>query len=326
MHDNDSRSVTITSASELIASIPHMLEFYPTESVVLLGFSPTERDEKSLLRQTVRLDLSEDAPDAFHTAVAPGMQGKDVDSIALVVVSETSDADSAPPHRDVITTLADAIVDAEFAFIHALWVPVISAGAPLRCYLACACGGTLPDPASTVLAAHSVVSGVQTYPSRQVLVDTLSPDEAAVERRNMLIVRHHRDGDPARFQHAGRDLIHAVLDEKRDAASLTDEQFAAIAVALSDHELRDTFVRLAHSPTAQSLWTTLVRGLPAPERAEAAALLALTAMAHANQALANVALGVALESNPQHRLAQLLGRAIALGVPAEEILGMLRDC
>ncbi|HWR46990.1 MAG TPA: DUF4192 family protein, partial [Pseudonocardiaceae bacterium] len=68
-----------------------------------------------------------------------------------------------------------------------------------------------------------------------------------------------------------------------------------------------------------------VRATPAPERAEPAALLALSAYVRGDGALAGVALDAALHACPQHSLSGLLRAALDAGLPPELLRSIAAD-
>ena len=81
----------------------------------------------------------------------------------------------------------------------------------------------------------------------------------------------------------------------------------------------------AGAAAAERLWLALVRATPAPERAEPAALLALTAYLRGDGALAGVALDAALNACPHHSLSGLLRAALDGGLPPELLRGVAED-
>src|SRR5262249_60782180 len=76
---------------------------------------------------------------------------------------------------------------------------------------------------------------------------------------------------------------------------------------------------------AERLWLALVRAPPAPERAEPAALLALTAYLRGDGGLASVALEAALLACPHHSLSGLLRAALDGGMPPELLREIAMD-
>jgi hypothetical protein len=104
--------------------------------------------------------------------------------------------------------------------------------------------------------------------------------------------------------------------------TLVDEDVIRLAGALADHRVRDTcldFDRLPDVAAAERLWTALAKATPAPERAEPACLLAFSAYARGDGALAGIALTQAETADPGHRLSNLLRSALTLGLAPGKI-------
>jgi hypothetical protein len=110
--------------------------------------------------------------------------------------------------------------------------------------------------------------------------------------------------------------------------ALNDSVVAEVASALCDHRVRDACLPWctgAGAAAAERLWLALVRATPAPESAEPAALLALTAYLRGDGALAGVALDAALNACPHHSLSGLLRAALDGGLPPELLRGVAED-
>ena len=123
-------------------------------------------------------------------------------------------------------------------------------------------------------------------------------------------------------------LGHA-LDEAAcsyDPPTLSDYELVRLARALSQPRVKDECFALALSnkpEPAERLWTVMVRGLPAPERAEPAFLLAISSYLRGAGVLAALALEIVVESNPTHAMAFLLDRALQKGVPPKVLRTMI---
>jgi hypothetical protein len=124
-------------------------------------------------------------------------------------------------------------------------------------------------------------------------------------------------------------VIRAAFERRlRGSEPPTDEEAVLLAKALTVPEIRDVCLGMAvppHSPAAREaerLWLTLVQEIPAPERAEAAALLGYTAFMRGDGTFAGMALENALEAKPDHVLAGLLKTVLNQGMPPEQLLGL----
>ncbi len=141
------------------------------------------------------------------------------------------------------------------------------------------------------------------------------------------------DGSPRRAADAGAagPAGHALVEDAlADAAAgrlrLDDARVVALALALSDLEVRDAALArcapAAVADGAEHLWAALVRETPDPEAAEPAALLAACALLRGDGALAGIALDRAEQAWPGHRLTGLLRAVWAAGMPPERV----REC
>lgn len=350
--------VRITNRSDLIAAIPTILGFVPTDSAVIVGTAAGQ------LSAVARMDLAQVADLASHlhtyrllerahvaeivivsgdqpvTEVAahhprnqsPGSQHPTADrpagdGIAYVlngrVAAHRAALDPAMPYAAQVAQLVRVLTNAGHQVAHAAWLPAITPGKAWRCYHDPGCDGVLPDPRSTVLAAIAAIEGRVTYASRDELVDTLRPDpDVDLERRAELIrvlTLMGNSPDPT----VGRGLVDAALDRAR-AGQLpcSDRELGDLAMSLSIPAVRDASLRHCLGPTsraAQQLWTTLARAVPAPYRAEPAVLLALTAYLAGDGPLACIAADIARTAAPGHTFAALLLTAIRSGLPPDQL-------
>ncbi|MQY21705.1 DUF4192 domain-containing protein [Nocardia macrotermitis] len=196
--------------------------------------------------------------------------------------------------------------------------------------------GVIPDPADSVAARSTeAAAGQRVYGSRAEVVASLKQDTAVVEA-----VRSHlaeatdadrryaatvTEQDPHADIRRGVELVLSYLDT---TTQLTPARLAEVAVALQNPQIRDCLAGLAATSSAvmaQRLWIDLTRSLPAPARAEAAALLALGAYANGSGPLAGIALDIVLEANPQHRIGQILRVALGAGLPPRDIQQLARN-
>ena len=305
---------------QLIAAIPPLFGFVPTESAVILGV------RRHRIVAVARVELA-DAADLAQDLTRPGLLAP-ADAVHIVIVAADQDHPTGRslgpvPHAQTAATLIAGFSAAGFQVKHAAWIPVLQAGQRWRCYLQAACGGILPDPRSTPLAAAAAVAGQITYPSRQAMAHTLDPDQPhALHRRATAITAALADRTTDR---AGDiRLVHAaVLRAVRGELPTGEEELTELATVLADHAVRDASLAFCldqrSAAAVQRLWTTLVRSTPAPYRAEPAVLLAVTAYLHGDSVLAGIATEAALHAQPAHRLADIIRIAIRLGLPASDL-------
>lgn len=317
MTTNQRPHVTIDRPDDLLASVPHLLGFHPTESLVVLGLDGTAPN-------SVRVALRSDLPpptqmrDLARHLLLPLAQHEATAAI-LIVVGGRMPVDDLP-HRELLARCESVLVDSGFEVAHQLWMSGAAAGRPWRCYDDFACAGVLPDPGDTALAAAVTESGLITYERREDIEAALAPDPPDVLARRSERLNHLTDtAEP------GIDTVRAGLAAVRAAMAaaattppaLSDDDVVRLAGALADHRIRDTcldFDELPDVAAAERLWTALARATPIPERAEAACLLAFSAYARGDGALAGIALTAAEAADPGHRLSGLLRSALSLGL------------
>lgn len=308
---------------DLIAAVPHLLGFHPSDSVVLL----VVRDHD--VTMTLRMDLP--PPGVRHRVAArliePLARCRGDDAVLVVVGGGSSDPPEDLPHDALVDELDDALHEADVPLLLAVWTRATARGERWFDYHDVGTTGTVPDPSSTAFAAASAADGYVTYPSREALGDLLVPDPPeSLSRRTALLNRlsaDHPFPDDATVPTRHLTLIHAeVLRAATRKRPLTDEEVADLAHALSNPLTRDASLAYCigeHARSAEALWLELTRSCPSPERAEPATLLAFSAYVRGNGALAYMALDRAEESHPGHRLTELLRAALNAGLPPSQI-------
>lgn len=180
--------------------------------------------------------------------------------------------------------------------------------------------GTVTDPACSPDAAATAMQGQRTFAGRAELVATLEPaPEEVLRRREMPVLDLATAGRPA-APDAYRRVVDHVARASRRTEALTDTEIAQLAFALSDLEVRDAclgFAATDQAAAAERLWTELTPQSPVPERAEPAALLAISAYLRGDGVLCRVTVDHALLAVPGHRLARLMRQALDAGLPPE---------
>ncbi|MFI9006240.1 DUF4192 domain-containing protein [Actinosynnema sp. NPDC053489] len=319
-------SSRLRNPGDLLAAVPHLLGFHPSDSIVVL----VVRDHEVSL--TLRIDLP--PPDLPHDAVArllePLASCRGDEAAVIVVGGGPGDPPEHLPCAAVVDELHDALHGAGLVLLAAVWARATAKGERWFDYHDVGTWGTVPDPSSTVFAAASAAEGQVTYASRAAMDEVLVPDPpAALSRRTALLNRLAADPEAADPEAADeiptrhRELIHAeVLRAATRKRPLTDEEVADLAHALSNPLTRDASLAYCtgeHARSAELLWTELTRASPTPERAEPATLLAFCAYIRGNGALAAMALERAQNANPTHRLSALLRTALRMGLHPTEI-------
>lgn len=315
--------IEFPDAGRLIASIPILLGFHPVDSLVVVGFG-VQNDESGCL--VLRADLPTDDADYAELAVQCVLPliSQHVRSACLIVVDGAGAVDERSlPHRHLLAACASRCDDVGLTIIHQLWASGTTEHATWQCYHDDGCTGVVPGPdGGTVLKAH-VVEGVRVYRRREDIVATLAPvTQEHLDRRADLLARQD-DWLPERTAAARLALVDAAIRNAADGLlPESDEDIVALVAFLCDHDIRDASIwqpdpMLAEA--AERLWTVLVRGAPAPGRAEPASLLAFSAYQRGDGVLTGVALESAEAADPDHRLTGMLRALLALALSPDRI-------
>jgi hypothetical protein len=314
----------------LVAAIPALLRFRPTDSVVLVGF--TTVPDAQLIRCVLRADL----PAAANVAavaerLSTATIGQEIDTVAIVIITESGSGqcvEGGLPRRDVQQALRRAFGDAHVDVLDMLWVPRTEPGLPWRSYTHPAQSGVLPDPHTSPIATEAVLAGRQLYANRDDLAAHLAPDPAPIlaSRATRLAAL-----SPVNAEAAARhiqQLLDQISTAPTDEVVLDEDALVGALHALTHPTVRDAcldWVLTEPADPAQRLWTVLTRRAPHAHAAHPASLLAATVYLHGDGVLANIAVERALAADPEHSLAQILYRALQHSIPPEVFRQLLTD-
>ena len=320
-----SEVIRVSSPASLLAAVPVMLKFNPSEpSIVVLGTVPP----RSAVALTLRYDISstKDADAiARHTADLFTVQG-----------IKTAHAVGYGP-GDLVTPVADAL-RARFGE-SGIAVPELLRVQDGR-YWSYVCtdpGCCPPEGTAFNLEEHPITRKYAGHvlASREALTaavapvtgdaaDSMSRATAAARRRAARIVAKAGQGSSPRAQRRallphGLKAVAGALDLYRAGGKFASHKDAAwLALFLQILQVRDdAWARMLpeYRQAHLRLWTDLTTLARPGHAAAPAALLAFCAWQDGDGALANVALDRALADNPRYSMALLLREALDAGAP-----------
>lgn len=338
--------LTLSTPDAILAAVPHMLGFYPSHSLVVLGLG----GKRNKVHVTFRYDLPE-PPDAALAA--------DIADHAVSVLSKQR------------LRLAAIVGYGQLALVMPVLAPTVdwmlANGIELHevlradggrywsvlCDDPCCCPpeGRPFDPCSHPAAAMMARAGLQALPDRAALARTLQPPAGSAQSIRESTLRaeqrlldlgaerwaaqvgdskpasdrqarsdQEQDGDPLQLTaEVGRAEVQRAIRCYREGDSITSgDELAWLAVLLADLRVRDdAWARMdpAHMDDHIRLWTDVVRGaaveyVPAP-----AALLAFVAWQAGRGALGAVAVDRALAARPGYSMGLLIDSALQAGLP-----------
>lgn len=308
---------------ELVAAIPGLLRFAPSDSIVLITYS----GHRMLgLEAVLRMDLP--APEHVVDVIDQlGMVVANHDATMVeVVVFGGGNADPPDlPHRDLVERLTESLDRAGTTVAHAIWTASGKPGTPWRCYVNPECAGGVRGPTGSPVVAAVNGPGAVTFASREELAAQLAPEppDRLARRAALLATLPPVDADRE------MPVVRAALDGIGCGGPDPDEAtIARIAHALSHPDVREACLAMAltaRAGPAERMWTVLTRTVPGPAVAVPAALLAVCAYLRGEGALAGVAADVALAADPDHSLARTVRDVMDHGIPPHRFRNMLAE-
>ena len=321
----DAEVIRVSSPASLLAAVPVLLKFQPSEpSIVVLGTT----QPRSAVALTLRYDI-------------PGPQCADViarHSAGILAAQGIKEAYAVGYGPDSVVTPAAEALRARFAGAG------ITVREALRVqdgrYWSYVCADPACCPAEGTkfdLTAHPVTRryAALVLSSRQALAATVAPvtgDAAdsmrkatrAARQRGARMVTKAGQGHSHRAQRRallqqGLQAVAGALDLYRAGGKFESHKDAAwLALYLQSLQVRDdAWARMLpeHRKAHLRLWTDLTTLARPGYAAAPASLLAFVAWQDGDGALANVALDRALADNPRYSMALLLREALDAGAP-----------
>jgi hypothetical protein len=311
----------------VLAVVPHMLGFYPSQSLVVLGLGEQHR-----VTVTFRYDLPEPYDHVLAADIAQHavyVLGRERIRSALLV--------GYGPEEFVLPVLAQTAARLGNHGIHLEEALRAEAGRywSLLCDDPSCCPpeGRPYDPGSHPAADAMAKAGLAAHPDREALARTIQRPGGtsdtigrATQQAHLRLARIVHAGEAAgdhdpklRATRIGRKEVQRAIRLYRCGGSICSVgQLAWLAVLLGDIRVRDdAWARMdpAHRDDHCRLWTDVLRSAATEYAPAPASLLAFTAWQAGNGALAAVAVDRALTADPRYSMAHLLGSAIQAALP-----------
>jgi hypothetical protein len=320
----------VGSPESMLAVIPRLLGFHPTQSLVVVGAGPP----RGRIEVAFRYDLPEPPDPAAAAKIAAHATGVLArHQLTLAVVAGYGPG-------PMVTPVADALVGelrrAEITLHDMLRVE----GGKYWSYSCqdphcCPPEGVPFDPDDHPAAETMAAAGNKALRDRAALAATIAPlGGLAAESMRQATRRAERratalisaglgqgldDGAAGPLIEEGLRAVSAAIGVYRGGGQITShDRIAWLAVSLTDLRVRDdAWARMdpGHVEAHLRLWIDLVRRAPSRYVPPAAALLAFTAWQAGNGALANLAAERALAADPEYSMALLILDAVGAGMP-----------
>jgi hypothetical protein len=321
--------IRISDPGELIETIPYLLGFHPSESLVLIGFSGAAGTAgPQQIQVTMRVDLlPSEIDDLALQPLVDALLHSEAVGVAAVVITEAVQGDPrlAPRWTALRDLVSDQLSGAGITVYDVLMVTG-SRWWSLCCQQpeCCPPAGHQRVLGCSAAAAQATFAGMVALPDRDALAATLTgrqpSDRMALRAR--LDQAEQRANSAAlgnelpRLRSAQATQVLEAGHQPEAVGALTDDQVARFAVALTDLAVRDA-VWLAiddGSVDASALMSDLHSRLPAPYDAAPLFLFGWAQWRAGNGTLAMMAAERALESDAGYSAALLLITAVQRGL------------
>ena len=301
---------------DLLAVVPYLLGFNPTESLVTL----LVRDGRVAL--TARLDLQPGTEAALTAYVQDLAHAHGAATVVLVAYSANRE-EAAAVLRHLLDEVVEVPVDDALLVAGERWWS-------LACTSGCCPEEGRPyDPGAHPFAAEAVFAGLSARPSRtDVAAQVVGPDSgdwAALRE----LARQLRDplralGSDGRRQRmaaavvAGLDPVDPPEETARRTSELGDESCLELALLARESRVRDVACALVTRERAEShvaLWQRVVARVPSELAVAPLCLLGLAAWVAGNGTLLNCAEERVEALDPEYPMGRLLADVAGRGLP-----------
>lgn len=359
---SDEQQITLRGPAELADALPYLMGFHPNDSVVMVALHGGRGRFGGRLRLGIPQSAQEwpSVAEQLAECLVKGSErrGGRPDAIVIFLCQDPADGETGNQTMERMRPFAQRLRTA----CGALDVPVLEAlcisGNRYWSYVcpdARCCpaeGNPLAMPGTSVMAAAATYAGIQVRGSLREMEARLTPltrtagegqqralDAAGSAMVPKLLDRESRKDVGSSTLELARRLMDRLgqapaaapsLADINDDRLISDEEAASVILGLQDRETRDRAAEWMEGPEADPalrLWRALARRCVAPYEEHAAAPLALAgwvSWSTGDEPAARVALGLALQLDPDYTFAQLLHEACNQGLDPETLRRCLR--
>lgn len=281
-------TIRISTPTEILETIPVLLGFYPTDSIVGLFLDRAPSGGMSI-QFTTRMDVPVDEV-TTRSALANISQATDR-SAAVVLVIYTPDQDEARTLMSTILTHTDS------SKMIGLIMATLTGWTTIDPEHLDTIQPTEPYPTGTgIVAAELAMAGLYAIGTRADLADSINaPDAATAEDyalgRSLDVVPTHPTADQlVELTAEVRHWVRYYLDKP---TTIIPEEAAYLAARIQHNQPRDSVVEILNrnsAPKLAAMWQAVAALTPDRDAKPVLASLALAAWVAGNGALANVAI------------------------------------
>ena len=307
---------TVKNPHDLLAAVPFLIGYHPTDSLVLISV------KEDALEMAMRIDFPRNPEEGTYQVLATHLK-RDGAEAALAIAYEPAECDSG---ETILQNLADAISNLEIPIRELMlvrngrWRSLICSD--LTC---CPLEGTpISDFQNSRIAAEQVANGkVLPFADAEGLSNSIAPLEIAGDLNWSSKISNFRieqdDPDLNAKQRDGAEAILLLADFYIQNGFSDDSDLKARVLGrLTDIQVRDYALGCHSAETLDGyakMWRELLRIAPPKFVAPVASLFAAITYENGEGALAHRALDRAIEDDPEYSLSRLLRRVFSSGWP-----------
>lgn len=317
---------TLTSPHDLLAAIPFLIGYHPSDSLVLVAI---KGDQVSM---AMRVDYPQNENTDAYDLLAHHLKLDGADSALMMAYVPSNNLELYETGAEVLGYMAISLLKNSIQIRESIEV-IGNRWRSVICEDISCCppeGNALPDFDSSRVAAEQVMAG-RTLPFIDVskLADSIAPLTNIEPEFIAQIESYFVHEDSPDLNDKQRDGATAVVDlgqlYELNRGSSDPDLIAQVIGRLSDIQVRDYALGIHNAETIDAYWTMwkeLLRIAPVGYVAPIASIFAAVAYESGQGALAHKALDRALIDNPGYSLALLLRRVFSAGWPATAFIQM----
>ena len=317
---------TVTSPHDLLAAVPFLIGYHPTNSLVLLSV------KDDLLEMAMRVDYPVNASPASYKLLASHLTREGAEA-ALAICYEPSGHDGG---EEVLNEVANSISEAEIPIRELILVKNGKFRSLLCDDLTCCPpdGSPIPEFGSSRIAAEQVSQG-RVLPFNDVAGLAESISALPISRDPLWrekVAKFKVDASSENLNQLQRDGADSILTLAdffiTDGNSFDQDLIARVMGRLSEIQVRDYALGCHDDLSSDSyfqMWRSLLRMAPPGSVAPIASVFASLAYERGEGALAHRALDRALLDDPDYSLAKLLRRVFSTGWPPSALSALRRE-
>ena len=317
---------TLTSPHDLLAAIPFLIGYHPSNSLVLVAI------KEGTVSMAMRVDYPSQQNSDAYDLLAHHIKLDGAESALMIAYVPTETGEGGATGAEVLGYLAISLLKNAIEIRESIEV-IGNRWRSVICEDISCCppeGNPLPDFESSRVAAEQVMSG-RTMPFIDVteLADSIAQLPNLGPEFIAQVESYFVHEDCIDLNEKQRDGATAVVDlgqlYESGRGSSDPDLVAQVIGRLSDIQVRDFALGIHTEETLDAywaMWKELLRIAPNGYVAPIASIFAAVAYESGQGALAHKALDRALIDNPGYSLALLLRRVFSAGWPAAAFIQM----